>query len=198
VSEHSHSGAIPGGRGSRREKMRRARRSVESDRHRPGCRAGGLLLVQMVVVASSRARLRMTRAPRALLRVCVGLLVVVAVVFGPVQSGARYFYCDAVGLMAFDPCAQASEQAHMCPLEALQSQSADCCQRITMPTMPDGARASERTVAPAALVSLLPAADYVTSHLPVLARSRVHWARRWRRPPPATGDLHTQLMVFLT
>jgi hypothetical protein len=151
-----------------------------------------------VVLFLSRAHRQATRTSRALSRPVACLFVAVALLFGTVQAGAHYFYCEAFGLLAFDPCASASHEASPCPLQSLQSQPVDCCQRITVPAMPDGAGANEPSVAPAAFVAVVPAAQYAISQLGVFEVPRAFQRGRWRRPPRSAGDLRAELMVFLT
>jgi hypothetical protein len=64
--------------------------------------------------------------------------------------------------------------------------------------MPDGARASEPTVAPAGVLSVLPAVEYALPAFHLLATLRTGQANRLRGPPRVPGDLQAQLMVFLT
>jgi hypothetical protein len=125
-------------------------------------------------------------------------LVAVAVLFGIVQARARYFYCESLGLSATDPCAHQARQQPPCPLASFDRARFDCCEVITMPSMPEGARSVEPIVASASVVAILPPA------LGTIESVRggggpVAWeGERWRGPPRASRDRRAQLMVFLT
>jgi hypothetical protein len=137
------------------------------------------------------------RLPRAVVA-AAHLVLAFAILFGVVQSGGRYFYCEALGLLPSDPCAQNAGNAHTeCPSGKLSEHRADCCEIVTLGTMPRAAQATGPSIAPAALVATLPAlrlADQNDSAAP----SRVARAfERWRPPPRASNDVRAQLMVFL-
>ena len=136
--------------------------------------------------------------PRGLVLAATRLLLALAVICGAVQSGARYFYCDALGLSSSDPCAASAQGGGGCPFESVERQSVDCCSLLTLPSMPDGARAHERSVAPAGVVALLPASEYMCPRLPLRVEGFARAALRIERPPRPGGELRTQLMVFLT
>jgi hypothetical protein len=127
----------------------------------------------------------------------VRLLVAVAVLVGPLQSGARYFYCEGLGLLASDPCARATGDGPRCPPQSLERLHDDCCQHITMPTVPDGARVDQPRVAPAGFVAVVAAADYVGTGVQTDPGRRFD-ERRVRRPPRPSEQRRAQLMVFLT
>jgi hypothetical protein len=113
-----------------------------------------------------------------------------------VHGGARYFYCDAIGLSATDPCAQESAHRSGCPDASLGRRAADCCRTITMPSIPEGSRGVEPTVPSAGVVAILPAIQAESS----CSRSaHVAWeGERWRVPPRSSLERRAQLMVFLT
>jgi hypothetical protein len=137
------------------------------------------------------------KAGRRLGLSCARLFCAFVVLTGLVRAGGRYFYCDAFGLLTFDPCASADGQTPPCPLESLQSQPEDCCQQIVLPALPDGAPTQSASVPPAGVVATLPAADH-----------RVAWggleappipdARCPRGPPASAAVRRVQLMVSLT
>jgi hypothetical protein len=136
--------------------------------------------------------------PRALVLGAARLVLALAVICGAVQSGARYFYCEALGLSTSDPCAASARGGGGCPLESVGPQSIDCCAIITLPAVPEGARAREQTVAPAGVVALLPASEYVGPNSLLRVDGFAQTALRVERPPRPGGELRTQLMVFLT
>jgi hypothetical protein len=136
--------------------------------------------------------------PRARIVGAVHLLLALAVICGSLRSGARYFYCEALGLSTSDPCAASAQGRGGCPLKSVEPQSIDCCSTITLPSMPDGARVKERTVAPASVIALVPASEYVGPRSSPRAQGFGRRAVRIERPPRPGGDLRTQLMVFLT
>jgi hypothetical protein len=146
---------------------------------------------------ASRNRSNRQRLPHAVVA-AAHLVLAFAVLFGIVQSGARYFYCDALGLLPSDPCAEAARDgATRCPLGTVSEHHADCCEIVFLAEMPQAARAAGPSVAPAALVAIIPAlwpegwSDSATS-------ARLDRAfERWRPPPRASSDVRAQLMVFL-
>jgi hypothetical protein len=137
------------------------------------------------------------------------LMVAVIVVCGFVHAKARYFYCEALGLSATDPCVQASAHRHSsratagapsesCPGGALDRAPSDCCQILSMPSVPEGARSVEPTVPAAGVGALLPAVE-LTSAGSWSGSSHAALDRgRWRGPPRSAGERRAQLMVFLT
>jgi hypothetical protein len=141
----------------------------------------------------STKRWRLPRAAAAMAHIVLAL----AVLFGVVQSGGRYFYCEALGLMPSDPCAQASGAAHTGPVGTLSEQHTDCCEVVTLAAMPPAAQAAGPCVAPAPFVALL-AAPCPSASTPFVASSDLERLfERWRPPPRAPNDVRAQLMVFL-
>ena len=138
------------------------------------------------------------RLPQALVVGVVHLLFALAVVCGTVQAGARYFYCEALGLSASDPCSARAQAGGTCPLPSIDRQSIDCCLVITLPSMPCGASVDEPDILPAALTAILPAREYARPLALPIATGFTRGVQRWERPPRPGGDLRTQLMVFLT
>lgn len=125
-------------------------------------------------------------------------LLAFAVLSGIVHAGGRYFYCEALGLLPSDPCAQVSGHADDgSPLDALSEHHADCCEVVTLAAMPRAAQAAGPHVAPAARVAIVPAVS-LAGGLESAGPSRVDRAsERWRPPPRASSDARSQLMVFL-
>lgn len=126
------------------------------------------------------------------------MLVAVAVVFGIVQTRARYFYCESLGLSAVDPCAKAALHRAPCPLSSLERAPFDCCEVLTMPSMPEGACAVGPTVPAAGVLAVLPPTEGIGKS--ALRRTvRGAWdGERWRGPPKFASERRAQLMVFLT
>jgi hypothetical protein len=120
-----------------------------------------------------------------------------AIFSGIGHSGARYFYCEAFGITATDPCVQAS-QSQRSPVEALDESVADCCELLTLPAMPEGARAAGPSVPPAARVAVVPAGWPADLWMTKELQSATPALQRWRPPPRAPNELRAQLMVFLT
>jgi hypothetical protein len=125
------------------------------------------------------------------------LVLVFAVLAGIGHSGARYFYCEALGLMATDPCAQASERQR-CPVEALDRAVADCCEAVTLPAMPQGARAASPSVPPASRIAVIAPGWLAHPWIAKGLRSSNWTPRQWRPPPRGPNEARAQLMVFLT
>jgi hypothetical protein len=139
---------------------------------------------------------------RGLPRVAVAathLLLAFALLFGLVQSGGRYFYCEALGLLPSDPCAEAWGKAHSAGAESMFSEHhADCCEIVTLEAMPQAAQATAPGVPPAPCVAILPTLSCAPGTDSPLPSSRVAQAfERWRPPPRAPNDVRAQLMVFL-
>ncbi len=135
--------------------------------------------------------------PRAV-AAAVHLVLAYAVLFGIVHSGGRYFYCEALGLLPSDPCAEASHDARgKGPLGMLDEQRLDCCEVVTLAAMPPAAQGAAPGVAPAASVAVPPSfwlARLVDSASP----PRLGHAFKRSRPPPWASDaVHSRLMVFL-
>jgi hypothetical protein len=127
------------------------------------------------------------------------LLVALAVVFGPLQSGARYFYCEALGeLSVSDPCGPHARGSDSCPFESVQRQSVDCCSVIKLPLLPSGAQSPEHTVPAACVSAVLAALDYAGTPQSQGADDFARRSKRWARPPRPGGELRARLMVFLT
>lgn len=138
------------------------------------------------------------RLPRALVARVVHVFLALAIVCGTFQAGARYFYCEAVGLSASDPCVARAHAGNVCPLPAMDRQSIDCCSVITLPSMPRGASVDEHKVLPAGLIAILPACEYARPLARTTTDGFPRAVQRWERPPRPGGDLRMQLMVFLT
>ncbi|HEY4013038.1 MAG TPA: hypothetical protein VGM06_06855 [Polyangiaceae bacterium] len=125
-------------------------------------------------------------------------LVALAVLFGAGHVRTRYFYCEARGLSATDPCASREAHDPPCPLGSVHRAPFDCCRMLTMPTVPEGARSVAPTVPAAGIVAVLPPADAATAMSPT-ANTRFVWGDgRWRGPPRPAGERRARLMVFLT
>jgi hypothetical protein len=134
------------------------------------------------------------RLPRTLTAAAHWVLAI-AVLFGVLHSGSRYFYCEALGLLPSDPCAAASSDAHSkTPLQTLSERTADCCEIVTLGAMPPAAQAAGPGVAPAARVDIVPA-RWLAGRIDSEAPSRAF--QRWRPPPRASGEVRAELMVFL-
>jgi hypothetical protein len=124
-------------------------------------------------------------------------LLAFAVLCALVHAGARYFYCEAIGLSPTDPCAQGAAHPARCHDTSVGRLADDCCRTITMPSMPEGARAVAPMVPSAGVVAILPATRAEADACSL----SVHVARegeRWRVPPRSSLERRAQLMVFLT
>jgi len=135
--------------------------------------------------------------PRAVVARAWCLLVAVTVLFGAVHAGARYFYCEAMGLSTTDPCAQVARERRGSPLVSFERKPFDCCEVIRMPSIPEGARSVEPTVPAAAVVAIV--APPVGVMQPRLRGFHIApEGERWRGPPRPASERCAQLMVFLT
>lgn len=144
--------------------------------------------------AAKRVSLRQVTA--ALL----GLLVSFSIVSSLARAHGRYFYCEAMGLLANDPCAAGRSpigQDVGSDPEARQSLQ-DCCDLVIVPSMPESTTTAARAVPPPPVTSILPAAP---TRCGLLTTTRVRPDRsfeRWHLPPPFPGELRARLRVFLT
>jgi hypothetical protein len=137
------------------------------------------------------------RLPRAVVAAAHWVLAF-AVLCAIVHAGGRYFYCEALGLLPSDPCAQTARDAHSeCPSGTLSEHHADCCEIVTLAAMPQAAQAAGPSVAPAALVAIINPLG-LAGGIDLVAPLRLDRAfERWRPPPRASNDVRAQLMVFL-
>jgi hypothetical protein len=146
----------------------------------------------------SRTRMR-SRSPRRLVQAFARLLCAVVVLAGITHSGARYFYCEALGLASADPCLESARgDAERCPTDAVQGHRADCCEVITLPSVPNGARSEGPGVLPASIVAVVSAEQLVGRALDDEQSSRIFAFGRWREPPRSSQRARARLMVFLT
>jgi hypothetical protein len=170
---------------------RRARRGRAL---RCGIAGDSLGTVQRIPAYRSTTRPRLPQAVAA----AAHWVLAVAVLFGVLHSGSRYFYCEALGLLPSDPCAAASSDAHSkTPLQTLSERAADCCEIVTLGAMPPAAQAAGPSVAPAARVAIVPA-SWLAGGNDLATAARVDRAfERWRPPPRASSEARAELMVFL-
>lgn len=128
-----------------------------------------------------------------------GLALSFMMLSGITRANGRYFYCEAMGLMASDPCAPAAQEAR--PLnrsaEARESHP-DCCEVVTFPSLPDGTTSTSPAVAPPALVAVLPAEPAPDAQLRVPRPGSDRAFAHGRAPPRSAAQVRAQLMVFLT
>jgi hypothetical protein len=125
-------------------------------------------------------------------------LLAFVVVTALLHSGARYFYCDALGLRATDPCAHAAREQRS-PTEAVDQDFGDCCEVLTLSAVPNGVAVESPAVPPAVHVATLAAADWLArTGASTASRSRGDASERWRPPPRGPTEGRARLMVFLT
>jgi hypothetical protein len=145
------------------------------------------------------ARPRHRMLPRAVVARAWCALVAVAVLFGILQARTRYFYCESLGLSVADPCAHEASRQSPCPLASFDRAPFDCCEVVTMPSMPEGARAAPPSVSSAGVIAILPAVGSSVDSSWGGAAHAIAWeGERWRGPPRASRERRAQLMVFLT
>ena len=139
----------------------------------------------------------MRRAALAL----VGLVLSFALLSAVLRAGHHYFYCEAMGMLADDPCAaEASDDAAPRRADADRSvdqRPIDCCQEGTFPAVPSAVSASAGHVPPTPLVAILPPAEPATASAAASEHRSSHF-ERWRAPPWPPGRARTTTMVFLT
>jgi hypothetical protein len=137
------------------------------------------------------------RMPRTFAAVAV--LLVLALVSSLSLAGTHFYYCEAMGLTRSDPC-QASGEAistrNTAP--AIGESHTDCCKRVTLASLPIGARAADRGVAPSPLEAIVVPAAFVQSQRATEVRALSSGFERWRPPRRPASEVRAQLMVFLT
>jgi len=136
--------------------------------------------------------------PRTAVAKALCFLVAITMLFGIPQAGARYFYCEGLGLSTTDPCAQAATHPPPCPFGSFDRERVDCCHVIAMPSMPEGARSIVPAVPSAGLVALLPAVPTGDTSLWDGSVLVARGGERGRAPPSSSGERRARLMVFLT
>jgi len=198
--------------------------AVGTSAHRLGASAqagGGRVAVLVAAVESSPAlgsiakggsisrvtlgRQRMKAAKLLLRRAAValaGLALSFMMLSGLARANGRYFYCEAMGLMATDPCAPAAQETRpvsgsMAAREARESH-ADCCEVVTLPSLPDATNVSSPAVSPPALVAVLPAEPAPDAQLRVPRAWSDRAFEHGRAPRRSAAQARAQLMVFLT
>jgi hypothetical protein len=127
------------------------------------------------------------------------LLVAVALAASLVSAGTHYFYCEAMGVVAVDPC-RAAVRDGLDGVAAVRAAHTDCCELVTLPPLPSAARGPDVGVAPALRVSLLlalPAMGLGAEGRAAFSRPRA-WLERWPTAPPSPSAARARLMVFLT
>jgi hypothetical protein len=141
----------------------------------------------------------MRRPLRAVATASSGLVLAFSLVSSLFLAGARYYYCDAMGLMASDPCRGDHPPSKRCEgAGALSEAKPDCCDEITLPSMPAGATAAGEPVAPAPLSGVLGPAEYACAAGADIVRASRHRSERWGPPPPLASERCAQRMVFLS
>ena len=128
------------------------------------------------------------------------LILAFALLAGMLRSGGRYFYCEAMGLSPSDPCVAAnpSHPHSNNPADEVRPQHIDCCEIVTLPSMPEGARAEGPSVPPAAVhIVATPVQALDPAHADA-SRLRERASAHWRAPPRSSNQIHARLMVFLT
>jgi hypothetical protein len=137
---------------------------------------------------------------RSLHRVAVALVCIVlsfAVVVGAARAGSRYFYCEAMGFMTYDPCA-AENARRADDVTTAESPQPDCCDVVHFAPLPDSTRASTPTVAASPFVAVVAAIHTIEPTLLGVRRSDDSARHRWRLSPRPPRETRAKLMVFLT
>jgi hypothetical protein len=148
-------------------------------------------------VAKLATNLRPTSLRRAIAALA-RLVVAAVVVCGLPQSGARYFYCEALGLSSTDPCVQAAEhRGAECPAQ-FEERPIDCCKVVRLPLLPRAARIAEAGIARSRWVALLPPVHTSPVRDGFAEAPPVRVLQRWRAPPRTSERVHKHVMVFLT
>jgi hypothetical protein len=141
----------------------------------------------------------MRRLPRAVVLALFALTLAFSLVSSLSLAGASYYYCDAMGLTASDPCQGADRSSQGCePTGSLRKAKADCCEKITLRSMPPGAASADLVVPPAPLLAILAPAELVSAAVAALPRASLPGLERWGPAPPLASEMCAQRMVFLS
>lgn len=127
------------------------------------------------------------------------MFVAVALLFGVLRGGARYFYCPEMDATLASPCCERGkhegEDERPDATNAPSVDDADCCEARRAGTLPavDGASTTPRLEA-VPLLAILPPFDRVQASRERAAESRVvHPARAG---PPSAAERRAFLMVW--
>jgi hypothetical protein len=129
----------------------------------------------------------------------VAVLLMFALASSLALAGTHFYYCEAMGLTRSDPCQASQARGARDGATAAREGYADCCQKVTFPSAPVGARAADHRVPPTPLATVVaPAAFVEQGHC--AAGVGAPWAllERWRPPRRPASEVRAQLMVFLT
>jgi hypothetical protein len=141
----------------------------------------------------------MGRLPRAVAVALFALTLAFSLVSSLSLAGASYYYCDAMGLTSSDPCQGDHQSRKTCvPAGALRQSRGDCCEKLTLPSMPPGATAADHAVPPAPLVAVLAPAELAHAAGADLPHASLPGLERWGPPPPLASERCVQRMVFLS
>ncbi|MGH7281174.1 MAG: hypothetical protein ACRELY_06610 [Polyangiaceae bacterium] len=122
-----------------------------------------------------------------------------AMITGLARPAGKYFYCDAMGVLPYDPCVSGSHDGEAWDLGSeARAQHHDCCEVLTVSATPAGERAQSHDVPPASLTATLPSPLASRVRVVSAGRSQVSALEKWRLPRPPPSEARTQLMVFLT
>ncbi len=128
-----------------------------------------------------------------------GLVLAFALVAGLANAGGRLFYCDSMRLLRSNPCSVAHHDDEGSPLgDAACPPRIDCCEVLTLPSMPAGTVAADHDVARPALLSVITPSELFAVQLAGVSGATARAFERWRVPPRPPGEVRARLMVFLT
>jgi hypothetical protein len=132
--------------------------------------------------------------------VLAGLVLPVVLISGAARAGGRYFYCEAMGMLQWDPCAERSgSRPADDPVDTVAPHHMDCCQVGMLPSLPEGSTVATPSVPPPPLTAVVPVRELRMAHSARLAGpSAVAALERSRPPPHSAAERRTALMVFLT
>lgn len=129
----------------------------------------------------------------------LGLALLFALISGLAHSGERYFYCEAMGMLQWDPCQQgfSDDEDARDPVDEIKS--GDCCELGRFPSLPHASTTSTPGVNPPRLVAIFATPDLRSSGCAHVLRQSSNSPMRWPVPPPRAATLRrAELMVFLT
>ncbi len=146
---------------------------------------------------ATRPRRSRPRSQRRLVLALARLLFAVVLVTGITHVHSQYYYCEALGLSATDPCASAGcGEPEPGDAREWRSPKADCCEVIHLPNVPKCAQPRAPSVAPAAFVAVVPE-PFARLNAGVKPNLRAT-SKRGREPPRSLQQSRAKSMVFLT
>ncbi|MGH7272714.1 MAG: hypothetical protein ACREJ3_19980 [Polyangiaceae bacterium] len=128
-----------------------------------------------------------------------GFLLSFVMLSGIAHANARYFYCEAMGVMSTNPCSAGDRSATGKGVGAeVRQQSADCCHLGIFAPMPEATPPPVRSIPPAALVAVMPLRAWIGGPQTSAYVEGDHAVDRWRIPSRSAAKQRALGMVLRT